>query len=433
MEEGRRQYRFREALRFWLCRGSALPAVMLAILVLFFLGSGLLDLALLERRSAANDVKILRATYLAEAGIHLGLAHLRRDPFWREGMGATYIPQVEGRILEVSITPKTLSYRMRSLGEFKNVQRAVEVDLARPLFTYALGVNGDFTLKNPIYVNGDIFATGTVYLQKGAAGNVAAGRDLTIQNNAVVQGSIVTGRYLYNYGIIRGDAAVGQYVDRYGNDPNYYGRIYGQLTKGLDFAFPQWPADLLSPYRAGYPLPAGTYTLAALQSYMDNVSPGEGGIKVLFCDGDLTIRADEQGKNKNGDVDFYTGKAVLAASGDIILGKDIRAATDNDALAFVAGNDILLDGGITVDAAIMTGRYIYKQGAESIINGSLTIGGIGDIEENEGEDNKSMKTNGRGEIKGPLTVNFRDNYIKNLGPVMTAGWQLLSWRVATLN
>ncbi|MBC7325933.1 MAG: hypothetical protein H5T99_11580, partial [Moorella sp. (in: Bacteria)] len=115
----------------WSClqqRGSALPGVLLAILVLSLLGAGLLSLSMVERQGAANEVKITQATYLAEAGINLALARLRHDPAWRDGLGETYLPPARGRIISVSVVSQAASYRLRSVGEIDGVQRAIEVD-----------------------------------------------------------------------------------------------------------------------------------------------------------------------------------------------------------------------------------------------------------------------------------------------------------------
>jgi hypothetical protein len=117
-----------------------------------------------ERQGAANEVKITQATYLAEAGINLALARLRHDPAWRDGLGETYLPPAKGRIISVSVVSQAASYRLRSVGEIDGVQRAIEVDLARPLFSYALAGAGDITVKNPLTINGDLFATGSIYL-----------------------------------------------------------------------------------------------------------------------------------------------------------------------------------------------------------------------------------------------------------------------------
>ena len=399
----------------WRWRGSALPVVLLAVLILSLMGAGLLSLALAERQGAANEVKITQATYLAEAGINLALARLRQDPGWREGLGETFLPGVQGRIVSVSLIPGAVSYRLRAVGEVDGIKRALEVDLARPFFSYALAGDGDLSLKNPIEVYGDIFATGSIDLQKGASGNVAAGRDLTIHNNTTVQGSVVTGRYLYNYGTIRGDATVGQPTDKYGNDPNYYGRVDGQIIKGLGFSFPAWPGDLAAAYAGGTPLDPGEYSLDELLDVVDNAPAGDNGIKVIFSNGDLTINDGNHGKGHGGgsDNDLYTGKVIIAAAGDITLSKNIQATSNSDAWAFVAGGDIILDGGITVDAVLMNDGYFYKQGASSTVNGSIVTAGI--------------------EIKGALIINYQDNRIQILSPVLAAaGWTVLSWRGASL-
>lgn len=422
----------------WSClqqRGSALPGVLLAILVLSLLGAGLLSLSLVERQGAANEVKITQATYLAEAGINLALANLHQDPGWRDGLGETFLPWAQGRIVSVSLTPRAMSYRLRSVGEVDGIKRALEVELARPFFSYALASAGDMTIKNPLTVNGDLFAAGSIYLQKGASGNVAAGVDLTIQNNTTVQGSVVTGRYLYNYGTIRGDATVGQFTDKYGNDPNYYGRVDGQIIKGLCFSFPAWPGDLVAAYTSGSPLASGEYNLAELQDIVDDAPAGDNEIKILYCNGDLTIGDGDHGKGHDdgNDTDFYTGKVVIAAAGDITLSKDIRATTDSDAWAFVAGGDLLLDGGVTIDAVLMSEGNFYKQGALSTINGALITGGIQEVDEEAGKSNKSNKSHAHGCIKGKLTINYSLEKINSLGTCLnTTAWQVLAWRHASL-
>ncbi|MDN5344856.1 MAG: hypothetical protein PWQ18_968, partial [Clostridia bacterium] len=273
------------------------------------------------------------------------------------------------------------------------------------------------------------------YLQKGASGNVAAGVDLTIQNNTTVQGSVVTGRYLYNYGTIRGDATVGQTTDKSGNDPNIYGTVQGQIIKGLGFSFPAWPGDLVAAYTSGSPLASGEYNLAELQDIVDDAPAGDNEIKIFYCNGDLTINNGEHGKGHGGgnDTDFYTGKVIIAATGDITLSKDIRATTDSDAWAFVAGGDMILDGGVTIDAVLMSNVYFYKQGAASTINGSLVTGGIEEIDEDGGGSNSSLKSGGHGNIKGPLTINYQNNRVQVLSPALAAtGWKILSWRGASL-
>lgn len=419
-------------------RGSALPGVLMVILVLSLLGAGLLSLSLVERQGAYNEVKITQASYLAEAGINLALANLRRDPGWRDGLRAVTLPQAKGQVVEVDLTPQVISYNLRSVGEVDGIRRALEVELARPFFSYALAVAGNMTLKNPVSVTGDLFAMGNIQLQKGASGNVAAGMDLTIQNNTAVQGSVVTGHYLYNYGTIYGDATVGQTIDKYGRDPNYYGRVKGQIIKGLGFSFPAWPGNQAAAYSGGYSLAPGVYTLAELQGVVDSL-PGD--TKVIYVNGDLTVAAENdhgqgRGQNNNGDVIYYSGRAIIAAQGDINLKQDIRAAGADDAWAFVAGGDLLLDGGVTVDALLESNRYFYKQGAESIINGSLVTGGIADINEgNNGDGNDTNKGNGNyhGSIKGQLTINYNSDLIKILSPVLgETGWKVLSWRGAAL-
>lgn len=219
---------------------------------------------------------------------------------------------------------------------------------------------------------------------------------------------------------------VGRCIDKYGQDPNYYGTIYGRLTKGHELSWPTLPVELAASYASDNYLAPGGYTMAEMQAMVDSFA---GDIKTLYCDGDLLLTNPQHGS----DTDYYTGKAIIVAAGDIHLGKDILATTVADAWAFIAAGDLLLDGGVTVEAMLVCDGYFYKQGAESIINGLLLTGGILEIDDEGGDNDQQDKSHGKGCIKGKLTINYDADKVKGLllGPVTAVG-PVLSWRHISL-
>ncbi|MDK2820104.1 MAG: hypothetical protein PWP31_69 [Clostridia bacterium] len=435
----------------WRHSGSVLPIVLMVIVVLSLLGTGIISLAMGERRVAANEVKIAQATYLAEAGINLALAELRENPGQQINIGETFLPQAKGKIVSVELTPQVATYHLRSLAEVDRIKRAVEVELSRPFTDYALVTDGDLVIKNTVTVNGDIFATGDVELRnwKDPYTNVVAGGDLTIHHHKIdINGSVITWGNLYNYGTIKGDAIVGHYQNKWGNDPNIYGTIHGQVIKGINYPFPVLP-NLVEPYTNSYSLQIepGEYTLTELQEKMDGITDE---IKILYCNGNLTIKdEDNNGHNNNGhnnnghngkgntsDTFNYQGKAIIAATGDIDIENDIRAATEEDAWAFVAGGDLSIDGNVTVDALLLNNGYFYKQGGPSTINGCLITGGITEVEENGDNDDSSNKLKhekGKSFIKGQLDINYKTDLIEELySKFNETGLQILSWDHASI-
>lgn len=428
----------RDGIGNWSKRGSTLPAVLVVIVVLSLLGAALLSITLLERQSTSNAKKICQAGYLAEAGLNLALAHLRREPDWRQGIGPTPLPWAGGEIVEVSVIPQVMSYRLRSTAAVGGISQTLELELARPFSSYALASAGSLALQNTVKVNGDMFSQGSVWLPDGAAGNVIAAGDIT--NRGIVQGSVVCGGYLFNSGTIKGEATVGGSKDRYGNDPNYYGLIKGLLNKGLAVPLPAWPDELVEPYYQSAHLSPGEYTLAEIQGIINGL-PGE--VKIIYCGGDLAVVPaavavpEEESLPEDAilpeEQNHYHDRAIIAVAGDVYLGKNIMTENVSDAWAFIAGEDLMLEGGITVDAVLACAGYFYKQGAASTVNGSLLAGGIDMITTDDGGSNKIEQAQGQGWIKGRLTINYNSTIVKALAADLTsAAWQALSWRQASL-
>ncbi|NLW07931.1 MAG: hypothetical protein GX039_08185 [Clostridia bacterium] len=426
-----RHYTGRNKIRRWGKRGTALPAVLIVIVLISLLGSALLSLVLLERRSGSNAQKICQAGYLAEAGLNLALAHLRQEPGWQQGIGVTSLPGIEGKIEEVSVSSRVMSYRLRSTATVGGISQTLVLELARPFSSYALACAGSLTLQDTLSVEGDIFSLGSVRLPDGAAANVIAGGDLT--NMGIVGGSVICGGYLFNSGMIRGDATVGCSSDRYGRDPNHYGKINGQLNKGLLVPLPDWPADLVEPYQQAAWLAPGEYTLAEIQAIVNGL-PGE--VKTLYCGGDLAIMPVTatlpEGEGLPEEQNYYRTRAIIAAAGDIYLAQDMRAESTADAWAFIAGQDLILAGGVTVDAVLACAGYFYKQGEMSTINGALLAGSI-ELITADSDSNTSMSGKGRGWIKGRLSISFNPAIVEALTSWLpTSTWQVLAWQQASL-
>ena len=453
-------------LRFrWCRRGSALPVVLLITLVLSLLGAGLLNLALSERQGAANEVKITQASYLAEAGINLALARLRQNPGWRDGLGQTSLPGVQGYIQRVDISQQVLSYRLRSLAQVGGVQRAVEVDLARPLYTFALATAGDLDKQDKLIISGgDILALGDINNLKVVFGedniiNVAAGGNLAV--NGTLQGNAVAGRNLYVKGTIKGDATAGGVI--YNKD-----KIYGNKFEGVSLPFPSFPDNPDAPYTGGLSLTKDTYTVDEIQAMVNNAGMTPA---ILYRQGDLTITAGHDndhghgnnngngnGGNDNGNGNdhgtlYYNGIAIIAASGSITLETSLLPASGGNAWAFIAGGDLNISGGTSLGGVFIDGGTFSKsdRGQESTINGSLVTRYVGAIDEGSydtsgsnqeinGNDNSNGNGQGNGKdkdndhkIKGKIRIIYNQDLVRSLAPYLRQGnWQILSWRGASL-
>ncbi|OIQ60215.1 PilX N-terminal domain-containing pilus assembly protein [Neomoorella thermoacetica] len=461
----------------WCRRGSALPVVLLVTLVLSLLGAGLLNLALSERQGTANEVKITQATYLAEAGINLALARLRQDPGWRNGLGQTSLPEVQGYIQRVDISQQVLSYLLRSLAQVGGVQRAVEVDLARPLYTFALATASDLDKQDKLIISGgDILALRDINNLKVVFGedniiNVAAGGNLTV--NGTLQGSAVAGGDLYVKGTIKGDATAGGVIYSNGKTyrgQSYNGKIYGNKFEGVSLPFPSFPDNPDAPYTGGLSLTKDTYTVDEIQAIVNNTGMTPA---IFYRQGDLTITAGDghdndhghgnnndngNGGNDNGNGNdhgtlYYNGIAIIAASGSITLETSLLPAPGGNAWAFIARGDLNISGGTSLGGVFIDGGTFSKsdRGQESTINGSLVTRYIGAIDEGSydtpgsnqeinGNDNSNGNGQGNGKdkdndhkIKGKIRIIYNQDLVRSLAPYLRQGnWQILSWRGASL-
>lgn len=390
--------RKQELPAIWNRRGSALPVVMLVILVLSLLGSGLLSLTLGEGRGAANDVQINQATYLAEAGINLALANLRRDPGWRAGLANLQLTD-RGRLERVTVTDKPLSLRLQAYAEVNGIRRTVFADVARPLTSYALAAGsgqGDLWETPLLTIKGDILYLGnlTVTLQK-IEGNAAASGNFT-NLAGTITGQVIAGRNLINYGSIKGKAYYGG---------SYYGYPSDQPAERASLAFPQGITDPALPYRAGIPLTRDEYNLNELQ---DIIASQPGDIKVLYREGNLVINGS--------DTTTYSGKAIIAASGSITLKTDLQAGPDS-AWALVAGGNFYVGDfwdlfkKFSVQGIIICGGTFSTSQLISFLNitGSLVTRDINTFL-------SSLQITWDSRFNGPLSSKLR-----------AGGWEILAW------
>lgn len=388
-------------LRFlWCRRGSALPAVLLVTLVLSLLGTGLLNLALSERQGAATDLKISQAFYLAEAGINLALANLRRDPGWRGGLNNIQLTSW-GRINQVTVREKPLSLSLQADAEVGGIRRTIIADVSRPLTSYALMAgNGQGSLwETPLMtIKGDILYLGDLYITlQTLDGNVAASGNL-INVFGTIKGNAVAGHNLINYGSIKGKAY-------YGN--SYSGNPSGMGKEMVNLVFPRGVNEPEASYKNGIQLTKEKYTLAELQNIIDS---GPGDIKVLYRDGDLVI--------DRSDLSTYHGKGIIAASGTITLKTNLEADPGSSWALVSGGNFYVGDlwgllGSFNIQGIIISGGYFSTQFISYLnITGSIVARGV----------NSYLSLM---DITYDPRFNAALSNRLNLG-----GWQVLSWRTA---
>ena len=162
--------------------GFVLPAAMLLIVVMFFLGWGALHLGRVEETEAIKEEHLSQAFALAEAGVQRALWNLWDDPLgasgWsNEALGnGTYTVVIEN-------APELGDawVRVRSTGTVQNASRTVtqevKVGTGWPAaFGYALFWSNPpnkyaprLTFANSVTIKGDVFAYGSAHFTPGAS------------------------------------------------------------------------------------------------------------------------------------------------------------------------------------------------------------------------------------------------------------------------
>ena len=176
-------------------RGSALLAATLALMVLLGLGGVILRASTAGRREQRAAEEVLRAAYLAESGVHDGIANLiagatndigsANQPA-AFGGGSYWVDVVDNLDGTFELTSRASDGRQRMA-----VQAVVRppVDDPLPGAVFAGNSSGD-----PLYA---LEFSGTAPRNDEITGAVYSGADVSIQDDATVNGAITAGGAIY--------------------------------------------------------------------------------------------------------------------------------------------------------------------------------------------------------------------------------------------
>ncbi len=300
-------------------KGSAMALMMVALIVLFLIGMGLLSLGLQGRILALQDASEVAARCAADAGLTKALFEMNEKLEVKPWDDST-LPQTTNEVLPNcdATFSYTISgdsngvYSIESTGDYGRAQRKVRSTLRlKSVFDYGIFVNGVMDLKNGTTID---------------AYNLDAGETLRIGTNSTDAGVISA-----KLGVtIDGDVVVGS-----GGDPSVVvdsideAVITGDVYSSDEFVLssvivPQYLQDLTS---LGT-LIGGTTVTASAKYDSINVGNGEvitvDGPVVLYVIGDIILDNSAQilivdpNTNPNASLTLYLGGNIECKNGGTI-------------------------------------------------------------------------------------------------------------------
>jgi len=283
-------------------KGQILITVFLIVLIIGVLGLSFLSLSRMETIQFRKQIYYLQAFNIAEAGIERAIWKLKNSPGWTDGWQGQ---QLGNGTYSVSIELQEDDYyKITSTATVVNINKTIElvVEVKNKVwpdaFGYALfwgnsaGYNGDLTIKNNAFIDGDIFGYG----------------DLNIKNNATVSG------YVYSTGEVSGNGnyQVGELPEPLPERPEFDTTYYDNLLSQAQSK------------------PQGNWSLKNNRTYNLN---GD----TLFVNGNVII--------SNNCIVYGPGKIV--ATGKITVSNNVEMSNNIDLIAggqIYLGNNSKIEG-----------------------------------------------------------------------------------------
>ncbi len=192
-------------------RGAALVIVFLALFVVFFTATALVQVAATEMRISKNQLDDMKALYIADAGIAKFLARLdgeQNPDDWPAGWESdfTNVPIGDGYLESIEVKDLGTSLKVTGVGVIKRpdgsvaAQKSVYVIILKSPYANALVSGQGTAVGNTLKIRGNSTITG----------NLVYNGDIDIESsNVTVEGDIVTGANLFNSGTVNGNVLVG--------------------------------------------------------------------------------------------------------------------------------------------------------------------------------------------------------------------------------
>ncbi len=306
-------------------KGGALISVLLILTMLITLGTALLTLSGTEFQIGLNQSRGIKALYLAEAGLRMGIAELVHNANWR-GTNPTLanIAMGEGEIVSVTIADRGSYLSLEGTGRVGGVTRVATMQVQTSPFLQGIVIKADNTGGTELVLTG-----GTRF-----EGNFVFAGNLNISSSATtINGNVTVGGWVRNSGTINGNVIAGGSITNTGS-----GRINGTATANADVRIAPVPTVDLAYYQgiAKTAIQGNvSWTMAQLQAQINSPVP-QGKENVIYINGDVNISTSKG--------DRYTGRALVVATGRIILNGGMEAASlGTDALGFVSPTNIQVD------------------------------------------------------------------------------------------
>ncbi|MFZ5688135.1 MAG: PilX N-terminal domain-containing pilus assembly protein [Bacillota bacterium] len=332
-------------------RGGALVSVLLVLTIIITLGTALLTLSASEAQIASNQAKGIKAFYLAEAGLKLGISELINNSNLR-GTVVGSTPLGEGRIVSVTVTDQGTYLLMRSTGEVGGVRRVVSSKVQASPFLQGLVIKSDYSTNEELVLTGGAVITG----------NLVFGQNLNIISSSVtINGNVTTGGYVKNSGKIYGNVIAGGSITNTGlitgtRTPNADVRITPVVQ--VDLPYYQSVAKMFINGNA-------SWTVQQLQALVNqNIPHGKKNVIIVY--GNVTLTNSARVK--------YSGQAMVVATGDILIDGTLEAnSLLTDAWGFATPQTIRVK---SLGYGAIEGVFHANQAFQTTTGGVVVRGGI---------------------------------------------------------
>jgi predicted acyltransferase (DUF342 family) len=332
-------------------KGSVIVLVVFTMIIIFLLGTALIDVSHIDFTMSNNQVNEVKAYYIVEAGINKALAKLRSDASLLNSLlnliegqslnvidkesfgGGNYFGTGTSEAIALTLKEKKISdkYIMVTLtakGTYHNAKKTIKVQVKADLAdssqipsTAAIFSNGSTTVNNNVTINGDIFSRSQI----------------NVLNNAVVNGSITSGA-----GIIVNKATV-----------------TGTKTPHSPDSIPPYPEFSLDQYKEGATvLSTSSLNIGTLTTGKYYISDSVSSITISGT---------------------YRGKITLISKGQININGNVQAENsdyENNALTLITYNNIFVSNNYLAEGVLYAATYQGTSGSITIGNNAHVKGAI---------------------------------------------------------
>lgn len=392
--------------------GSALVTVLLLALLVLALGTSLLQLARASRDTSARQVAMMKALYLAEAGVEMVLARLEED-------FSALPPEVpvalgEGQVYAISVgSIDELTKEITSEGRLYSrdnkllARKVLKVKVKRapaPALQSAFCSGSRLTLSGSVSLRGNLLVDGDLdtKVNISQAQMVAVSGNLDNKNgtiSVVPGGKVLVGGNLYNK---NGHISAPGYLQVGGAIDNAQGEVIFASNGAYYAPSAQYPQGTFALQGGGAVprLDSPREDLSSLLAPVQNWNPQQ---TVAAYAGYPSLPVEEQGNryefdftNKSAGTYYlntggkelrlegtYSGRWLVAVKGNIDIDGNIKPQNQNrDVLVIIIDGTVTVQGSKTVNALLFADRAVCHGGAalkgllmakSTDINGSVSI------------------------------------------------------------